>query len=110
MGYLGEFEQVVLFSVLRLGTKACGVAIRDAIKEQTGRTVSPGAIYTTLGRLEVRGLVTSEEGPPVPGRRGRPRKHYTLNPSGARALMDAYSTTQKLAADLLPKLTDLAGA
>lgn len=109
MGKLGEFEQVVLFAVLRLGGEAYGVAIRDVIKDQTDRTVSPGAIYTTLGRLEERGLIASSVGLPVPGRMGRPRKYYSLNPSGAKALMDAYVTTQKLADGLLSKLADLAG-
>ncbi len=108
MGQLGEFEQVILFSVLRLRDEAYGVAIRDVIKDQTGRTVSSGAIYTTLGRLEERGLITSNVGSPVPGRMGRPRKYYALSPSGAKALMDAYSTTQKLADGLLSTLADLA--
>ena len=108
MGQLGDFEQVVLFSMLRLGSEAYGLAIRDVIKSQTGRTVSPGAIYTTLGRLEERGLVASHVASPVRGRMGRPRKYYELNASGAKALMDAYSRTQKLADGLLPTLSDLA--
>jgi PadR family transcriptional regulator, regulatory protein PadR len=108
MGQLGEFEQMVLFSVLRLGDEAYGLAIRDVIKDQTGRTVSSGAIYTTLGRLEERRLIGSRVGSPVPGRSGRPRKFYTLTPSGAKALMGAYRTTQKLADGLLPILAELA--
>jgi DNA-binding PadR family transcriptional regulator len=107
---LGEFEQVVLFSVLRLGDEAYGVAIRDAITEQTSREVSSGAIYTTLSRLEDRGAVTARVGEPEPGRMGRPRKYYRLTPDGARSLLDAYATTQKLAEGLLPELSDLAGA
>ena len=51
---LGEFEQLVLFAVLRLEEEACGVAIHDEIEARTGRGVSPGAIYTTLGRLGAR--------------------------------------------------------
>jgi len=108
MGQLGEFEQMVLFSVLRLGDEAYGLAIRDVIKEQTGRTVSSGAIYTTLGRLEERRLVRSNVGPSIPGRAGRPRKYYELSPSGAKALMAAYTTTQKLADGLVTALADLA--
>ena len=57
MSALGEFEQLVLFAVLRLDQDASGVAIHDEIEARTGREVSPGAIYTTLGRLEERGLV-----------------------------------------------------
>ena len=59
MSSLGEFEQLVLFAVLRLDEDASGVAIHDEIEARTGRDVSPGAIYTTLGRLEERGLVRS---------------------------------------------------
>lgn len=108
MGYLGEFEQLILFSVLKLGEDAYGVAIREAIEERTGRVVSSGAIYTTLGRLEDRGLVSSRVGAPTPGRVGRPRKYYTLKPAGARALMDAYETIQAMAGGLIPKLAEVA--
>ena len=108
MGYLGEFEQLILFSVLQLGDDACGVTIRDAIEARTGRVVSSGAIYTTLGRLEERGLVSSSEGVPPSGRPGRPRKHYALEPAGARQLLDAYAAIQAMAADLVPALAKLA--
>jgi PadR family transcriptional regulator PadR len=106
--YLGEFEQLVLFAVLRLEEEACGVAIRDEIEARTGRDVSPGAIYTTLGRLEERGLVSSVVLAPTPGRVGRPRKHYTLRPAGAKALRNAYGSIQALAVGHLSKLSDLA--
>ena len=105
--YLGEFEQLVLFAVLRLQNGASGVAIHDEIEARTGRSVSPGAIYTTLGRLEERRLVSSTNLDSV-GRVGRPRKHYRLRPAGARALREAYGSIQALAGGLLPKLTDLA--
>jgi len=105
--YLGEFEQLVLFAVLRL-EEASGIAIHDEIEARTGRDVSPGAIYTTLGRLEVRGLVSSEILPPEPGRVGRPRKHYTLKPAGAKALREAYSGLQSLAVGFLSKLGSIA--
>ena len=108
MGYLGEFEQLILFSVLQLGDDAYGVAIRETIEERTGRTVSAGAIYTALGRLEDRGLVTSRTESPQPGRTGRPRKYYSLRREGARALKDSYATIQSMAGGLIPKLTELA--
>lgn len=107
MTYLGEFEQLILFSLLQLGDDAYGVSIREAIEERTGRVVSSGAIYTALGRLEERGLVTSKIGDPMPGRAGRPRKYYTLRPQGARALKDAYETIQAMAGGLIPKLAEL---
>ena len=107
MGYLGEFEQLILFSVVQLGDDAYGVAIRETIEQKTGRVVSSGAIYTALGRLEGRALVTSRV-EQSPGRTGRPRKYYTLEPAGARELMATYSTIQTMAGGLIPRLADLA--
>ncbi len=110
MGYLGEFEQLILFSVLQLRDGAFGVSIREDIEERTGREVSSGAIYTTLGRLETRGLVVSRVGEPTPGRAGRPRKYYSLEPAGAKALLESYAAIQAMASDLVPRLRDLAEA
>lgn len=108
MPSLGEFEQLVLFAVLRLGDDASGVSIHDEIERRTGRDVSPGAIYTTLGRLEERGLVRSTVIGPSTGRVGRPRKHYTLRSAGARALRDAYAGIQALAGGVVAKLDEAA--
>jgi PadR family transcriptional regulator PadR len=105
---LGEFEQLVLFAVLRLQDEASGVSIHDEIEARTGRDVSPGSIYTTLGRLEERGFVRSVVVTPTSARVGRPRKHYTLRPAGAKALRDAYDSLQALAVGFLPKLSDVA--
>jgi len=108
VGYLGEFEQLILFALLQLGDDAYGVAIREAIEERTGRAASVGAIYTALARLEDRAIVSSRKEPPK-GRTGRPRKLYTLRPEGARALQDSYATIQSMAGGLIPRLKDLAG-
>ena len=105
---MGDLEQIILFSVLQLGDDACGVTIREAIEERTGRVVSSGAVYTTLGRLERRGFVNSRVEEPEPGRPGRPRKYYALEPTGARALMAAYRTIQAMAGDVLADLAELA--
>jgi DNA-binding PadR family transcriptional regulator len=107
MGYLGEFEQLILFSVVLLEGEAYGLAIRETIEERTGRVVSSGAIYTTLGRLEERGLVRSWVGEPGSGP-GRPRKYYAIEPAGARALMESWSTIAAMAGGLIPKLAELA--
>jgi DNA-binding PadR family transcriptional regulator len=111
MGYLGEFEQLILFSVLNLGEGAYGVAIREDIEARTGRVVSSGAIYTALGRLEERGFVSARSaaaGAGLAGRAGRPRKYYGLEPAGARALRSTWTTMQAMAGGLVPRLTELA--
>lgn len=108
MAYLGEFEQLVLFSVVQLDGDAYGVAIRENIEARTGRLVSSGAIYTTLGRLEDRGLVTAVKRDGSAGRQGRPRRYYTIEAAGARALMDSYTRIQAAAGGLIPRLAELA--
>ena len=105
---LGEFEQLIMLAVLRLGSDAYGVAIRRAIEDQTGRNVAAGAIYTALGRLEGRGLVTARVGETAPERSGQRRKYYTLQPEGAAALYRAYSNLQSMADGLVPQLAGLA--
>jgi PadR family transcriptional regulator, regulatory protein PadR len=107
VSYLGAFEQLILFAVLQLGDVAFGVSIRENIEERTGRTVSIGAIYTTLGRLEGRGLVRSRTEEPR-GRTGRPRKYYSLSPDGALELREAYDAIQSMAGGLGAELDRLA--
>ena len=59
MAYLGEFEQLILFSLLHLGNGAVAFSIREVIKERTGLAVTYDAIYPALGRLGDGGLVVS---------------------------------------------------
>lgn len=108
MAYLGAFEQVILYAIVRLGDDAYGVTIRETIEARTGKLPSSGSIYTVLGRLEERSFVTSSLGEPTPGRAGRPRKYYALTPDGARALQASYSTIQAMAGGLASKLVELA--
>lgn len=84
--FLGEFEQVVLLAVAQLGEDGYGVTIRREIEERAEREVSIGAVYATLSRLEEKGHLTSWEGDPEARRGGRSRRHYRLEPTGARAL------------------------
>ena len=108
MDSLGAFEQLLLFSIIRLGDDAYGVTIRETIEERTGRAISSGAIYTALARLEARGLVSSQVGEATPGRAGRPPKHYRIEPEGARALLSTYSSLQAMAGGVIPRLTNIA--
>lgn len=110
MGTLGSFEQLLLFAVLRLGDDAYGVTIRETLDQRTGRSVSSGAIYTGLARLEDRGLVSSRVGEPTPGRAGRPPKYYRVEPIGAQALLAAYDDLQAVAGGVLSELNALAEA
>ena len=84
--YLGEFEQVVLWVLVRLGENAYGMTIRRELEKRTGRNVSIGAVYATLGRLEQKGFVRSRPGEATPERGGRARRYFTLTAAGAEAL------------------------
>lgn len=84
--HLGEFEQVVLLTVLRLGDGAYGVPIRREIEERAGRRVTIGALYATLDRLEAKGYLHSWFADPTPRRGGRSKRYFRILPAGARAL------------------------
>ena len=86
---LGEFEQVVLLSILRLGDEAYAVSIRDEIVECTGRDVSRGSIYITLDRLETTGYLKSRLADPTPERGGRAKRYYELRPRAVDALKES---------------------
>lgn len=102
-GPLGEFEQLVLFALARLGDAAYGVAIRRDIEAETGRRVSSGAVYTTLDRLRTRGLVSSWWGEPTAERGGRRKRFYRLEPDGHRTLARTYEALQRMSTGFTPK-------
>ncbi|MEX0891738.1 MAG: helix-turn-helix transcriptional regulator [Gemmatimonadota bacterium] len=87
--FAGEFEQMILLAVARLGPGAYGWSVARELEEVAGRAVSSGALYTTLNRLESKGWLTGrlEEGGEERG--GRPRRYLTLTPAGATAVRRA---------------------
>jgi DNA-binding PadR family transcriptional regulator len=85
----GEFEQLVLLAILRLGSDAYGTSIRHEIEDRTGRSVTVGALYSALDRLERKGFLRAELGDPTPQRGGRARRHYTVLPAGLAELRRA---------------------
>ncbi len=84
--HLGEFELIVLLALVRLGDEAYGVPIRREIENRTKRSVSVGALYRTLDRLESKGYVSSWFSDPVPERGGRAKRYFRVDPLGIRAL------------------------
>jgi DNA-binding PadR family transcriptional regulator len=93
--YLGEFEQVVLLAVARLGGDAYGMRIRQEIEQRTGRAVTIGAVYATLDRLEVKGYVRPRD---EPG--GRARRFFDIQPAGIEALETARQIQTRMWAGL----------
>jgi DNA-binding PadR family transcriptional regulator len=102
--YIGEFEQVVLMTVLRLRDGAYGTTIRDEIADRTGREVSMSAVYTTLERLEEKKLLRSRVGDPTPQRGGRRKRYFTLSAAGEQALQASWQRLKKAAEGLEPLL------
>ena len=100
MGHAGEFEMLLMLAVLRLGTDAYGVTIREELENETSRTLTLGTVYKTLGRLEDKGYLRSRTSEPIPSRGGRRKKLYELAPSGLaaiqRSLTDIRSLTRGL--------------
>jgi PadR family transcriptional regulator, regulatory protein PadR len=107
---LGEFEQLLLFAIMRLGNDAYGARIREEIEERTGKAPSAGAIYTGLERLQARGLVSSAVGEATPVRGGRRKKYYRLEAGGAAALQQTWKNVTGMADGLIPRLNELAKA
>jgi PadR family transcriptional regulator, regulatory protein PadR len=101
---LGDFEQLILLALVRLGPDAYGLTIRREIEARTGRAVSAGALYTALDRMEARGFVASRLGDPTPQRGGKRKRLYTLEPAGERALARIYESLRAMATGVSARL------
>lgn len=86
---MGDFEQMVLLAILRLGPDAYGMEIRAEIEARTGREVSYGAVYAALDRMERKGWVAHDVGEPTPERGGRAKKYFRVERPGRDALVEA---------------------
>ena len=94
--HLGDFEQLVMLAVMRLGEGAYGMAVRREIEAQSERRVSLGAIYATLDRLEDKGLVSSALGETTRERRGRAKRFFEVLPPGVRALRNTLAALDRM--------------
>ncbi|HKE86005.1 MAG TPA: PadR family transcriptional regulator [Vicinamibacterales bacterium] len=93
---IGQFEQAVLVALVRLGEDAYGRAILNEVQERLERSVSAGAVYATLERLESKGLATSTLAPGTAIRGGQARRYFAPTASGVRALNEAKSASDAL--------------
>ena len=84
--FLGEFEQMILLAMMRLGDDAYGSTIRQLLVDTIERDVSVGALYTTLERLETKGLIISRLGESTAERGGRAKKYFSVTAEGRRQL------------------------
>lgn len=93
---LGEFEYLILSAATRLREDAYGAAIRQEIEGATRQRCSIGALYTTLDRLEAKGLVKTWMGDPTPQRGGRSKRMVRVTANGIRAASDFYSAVTRV--------------
>jgi len=94
--YLGEFEHLLLLAVLRLGDEAYGADIAHELEERAGRTVSRGHLYTSLDRLEHKGLLRWSVAEGTEVRDGLPRRLYAVTPRGLAALRAAREVLRRM--------------
>jgi DNA-binding PadR family transcriptional regulator len=83
---LGEFEQRILLSIVRLGVEAHAVRIARTLEDLGRRSVARGALYTTLDRLENKGFVRWSVDTETPERDGLPRRLFKVTAAGMKAL------------------------
>lgn len=99
--FLGEFEHIVLLSVLSLKNKAYGLAIKNHLQGSIGRTVAIGALYSTTGRLQNKGLLTSTKSGATPERGGKAKRYFELTTLGLEELKTTKQHLETLWADTL---------
>lgn len=95
-GFLGEFEQMVLLAIVRLGPDAYGLAVMDELEAVAGRKPSSGSLYTTLDRMERKRLIASREGEGSTERGGRPRRYLEVTAEGRAQLARSRTTLLRL--------------
>ncbi len=97
---LGSLEHIVLLAVMRLGSNAYGMTVRREIEDATGRSISIGAVYATLARLESKGFIDSFSGEPTAERGGRAKRYFRITAAGLGALRNTQEIIHKMSAGL----------
>jgi PadR family transcriptional regulator PadR len=93
---LGEFEYLLITAAAGLGENAYGAAIREEIEVTTGRKCSIGALYTTIDRLETKGLLKTWMGDATPQRGGRAKRMVRVTSKGMHAAKDFYNAVTRV--------------
>jgi PadR family transcriptional regulator PadR len=93
---LGEFEYLLITAAARLGEEAYGAAIREEIETATGKKCSIGALYTTIDRLETKGLLETWMGEATAQRGGRAKRMVRVTAKGAKEAKGFYETVTRM--------------
>jgi PadR family transcriptional regulator, regulatory protein PadR len=87
--YLGEFEELVLLTVAALDDQAYGVSIQHDIETRCNRSISIGALHSTITRLEEKGFLKSWLGGATQERGGRSKRYFEITQAGKKAVTEA---------------------
>src|SRR5262245_5726072 len=93
---LRELEQLLLLAILRLGADAYGLSIARELEAQASRRLSRGALYTSLDRLETKGLLRWKLEPGGPERQALPKRVYSVTPRGVTALRSSQRVLRRM--------------
>ncbi len=94
--HLGEFQEIVLLTIMVLDDNAYGVSIKREIKTRADRNISRGALHTALSRMEEKGLIKSWQGEANKLRGGMPKRYYEVTNKGVNALKEAKDVRDQL--------------
>jgi len=94
--WLGEFELMILLTILRLGDEAYGVPLARELSAIRDGDVSVGSVYAALDRLELKGLIASSMGDPSPERGGRAKRYFRVTKEGLHAVRDTRKVLTRL--------------
>lgn len=83
---LGEFEELVLLTVVVLQEDAYGLAIMRDLEIRIKAKLSFGSVQSALKRLEEKGFLTSAFGEATEKRGGRRKRIYTVTTYGHQIL------------------------
>ena len=94
--HLGEFQEIVLLTILFLEDNAYGVTIQEEINRRQNRKLSRGALHAALIRLQDKGFVDTFMGGATAVRGGRRKKFYTVTNAGLEAVKTAREVREGL--------------
>src|SRR5690242_10544413 len=94
---IGRLEETILKTIVAEGGESYGAEIHQHILKKLGRDISPGAILTTLYRMDVKGFVTARYSDPLPQRGGRIRRMFKIEGAGVKALREADLANARIA-------------
>jgi DNA-binding PadR family transcriptional regulator len=100
---LGEFEELVLLAVAVFTPEAYSVVIAEELEQQTGKTVTTGAVHAALQRLEDKGLVSSQMGEATSERGGRRKRIFKVTVAGSRILHEVRDVRNNLWSRIAPR-------